>query len=481
MAYIETLNGFDIAPKDAVRAFAIVADMQAATDLDVGVTCHTNGFHAEGDGGAAYYSIGASGDIACADGLYATMVNAGAKQIGIDELATAPNGTYTLGTVTVTDSVQFTATNKRGLVIVDTVFNIDTPVLFPADFATSFFVLPTFLNCTFNNVRANNARVVITSGANNTVGAKFIGCRFANVDLATNTPYVQDMNFNGCYVQSHTCFIESTGTVQLRFFGTNVEGDSNQIVSTGTLHAYLNGVIEGNSSKDFYFFDFTSGLFALDGAWVEGSKLANIAGSTEASKKTQIAISESVVVAAGNTAVVQIADASNTYMQVFNSLWSPYNANSRFTNAKPSDFAAMIGTFIHQTASGYNYPFGGENDATHQTASQHWVVDFLSKSIQEYDQINLLASPLALRNMPVGIYRVMVARMVSGSMVRDEYLVMAGKAPSTTCVVTKTADSSDGYLRSVSITASKAQGADSFFALDISATGAAEYWVTVTK
>lgn len=80
MAYIETLNSFNIAPKDAVRAFATVADMQAATDLDVGVTCHTNGFHVEGDGGAAYYAISAEGTangmdvLALQNSLLATMV-----------------------------------------------------------------------------------------------------------------------------------------------------------------------------------------------------------------------------------------------------------------------------------------------------------------------------------------------------------------------------------------------------------------------
>ena len=80
MAYIETLNGLNIAPKDAVRAFETVADMQAATDLAAGMTCHTNGFHEEGDGGAAYYAISTEGTangmdvLALQGGLYATLV-----------------------------------------------------------------------------------------------------------------------------------------------------------------------------------------------------------------------------------------------------------------------------------------------------------------------------------------------------------------------------------------------------------------------
>ena len=87
MAYIETLNSFNIAPKDAVRAFATVADMQAATDLAEGMVCHTNGFHEEGDGGAAYYIISTEGTangmdvLACEDGLKASIAIADAVHI----------------------------------------------------------------------------------------------------------------------------------------------------------------------------------------------------------------------------------------------------------------------------------------------------------------------------------------------------------------------------------------------------------------
>ena len=63
-----------------VRSFETVADMQAATDLLDGMTCHTDGFHASGDGGAAYYAIGTTGTangmdvLALQDGLIATLV-----------------------------------------------------------------------------------------------------------------------------------------------------------------------------------------------------------------------------------------------------------------------------------------------------------------------------------------------------------------------------------------------------------------------
>lgn len=64
----------DAVRRGYVRSFETVADMQASTTLEAGMTCHTNGFHARGDGGAAYYTVGASGDIALQGGLYASEV-----------------------------------------------------------------------------------------------------------------------------------------------------------------------------------------------------------------------------------------------------------------------------------------------------------------------------------------------------------------------------------------------------------------------
>ena len=70
----------DAVHKGYVRSFETVADMQSATDLKTGMTCHTNGFHASGDGGAAYYTVGTSGTangmdvLALQGGLFAAMV-----------------------------------------------------------------------------------------------------------------------------------------------------------------------------------------------------------------------------------------------------------------------------------------------------------------------------------------------------------------------------------------------------------------------
>ena len=72
-------SGISFEALSSVRAFDTVANMQAADDLVAGMVCHTNGFHASGDGGAAFYKISATGTangmdvLACGD-LFATLV-----------------------------------------------------------------------------------------------------------------------------------------------------------------------------------------------------------------------------------------------------------------------------------------------------------------------------------------------------------------------------------------------------------------------
>lgn len=69
----------DAARKGYVRNFETVADMQAATDLKAGITCHTNGFHSAGDEGGAHYLISSDGEddgmsvIKCGE-LYAYLI-----------------------------------------------------------------------------------------------------------------------------------------------------------------------------------------------------------------------------------------------------------------------------------------------------------------------------------------------------------------------------------------------------------------------
>ena len=81
----------DALKRGLVFGFETVADMKASTALESGMVCHTNGFYASGDGGAAWYTVSDSGTanemdvIACGE-LFATLVYKNevfAEQIGM--------------------------------------------------------------------------------------------------------------------------------------------------------------------------------------------------------------------------------------------------------------------------------------------------------------------------------------------------------------------------------------------------------------
>ena len=95
MAIVTSLNQRDFVSKEAVQTFETAAAMQAATWLESGMTCHTNGFHSAGDGGAAYYTVGASGDIALQGGLYASEVKNSQYEV-VDDYASLLGSTASL-------------------------------------------------------------------------------------------------------------------------------------------------------------------------------------------------------------------------------------------------------------------------------------------------------------------------------------------------------------------------------------------------
>lgn len=120
-----------------ILAFDTVADMQAATMLKSGMTCHTNGFHASGDGGAAYYTVSASGtangmDVLALQGeLYATLVVAepyvtpeqfGAWGDGTHNDTAALNRAVAVGDVICASSAEYLITldqSNNGVVMAD--------------------------------------------------------------------------------------------------------------------------------------------------------------------------------------------------------------------------------------------------------------------------------------------------------------------------------------------------------------------------
>lgn len=69
----------DALKRGLVYGFETVADMKAADTLTAGMICHTNGFYASGDGGAAWYEISATGtanemDVIVCGELFANLI-----------------------------------------------------------------------------------------------------------------------------------------------------------------------------------------------------------------------------------------------------------------------------------------------------------------------------------------------------------------------------------------------------------------------
>lgn len=110
-----------------VKAFDTVTDMQAAT-LEAGDICHTNGFHASGDGGAAFYKVTASGTangmnvLACGD-LFANL------ETGKNNPACY--GADTSGTLDASNSINacFAANINGEIIFSPGVYKVESPIL----------------------------------------------------------------------------------------------------------------------------------------------------------------------------------------------------------------------------------------------------------------------------------------------------------------------------------------------------------------
>ena len=260
MAYVETINGLNIAPKDAVRAFDTVADMQAATDLAVGMVAHTNGFHTSGDGGAAYYNISASGT---ADGvnvigipennptLYANFVpttgvvsiDAFAGETNEDKLYAALDyltvGVIECGEVTITK--KYTPTNKdyRHIIIRGATINLTIDNFF--DQSTSYIEsCPSFDGC----VIMGNNHVMYDDGAN-LVGSCFRNCfiRQLTVFSTSGDYYIQSPNFIGCIIDPVDNLITALRAYDLHIIGCTIGQGSDSLI-------ILRGNFGGGSLSD---------------------------------------------------------------------------------------------------------------------------------------------------------------------------------------------------------------------------------------
>ena len=455
--------------------FDNVSDMQSATNLTAGSYAQTLGFTEIGDGGGNLYLISDTGTpdnlnvFSVANDLYAIRVNKGVRKISLDELELVSDGVFTLGEVTVDSAIELPRQINRNIIIVDTVFNINTPILFPPYNLSSYFILPSFVGCKFNNI--SNSRVSITANGANTVGSRFVGCHFDNVDAIHDNAYVQDFNFDGCYIKSHTCFLDNpSGTIQTRMVNCTVEQESNQIVDADRLFGYFSGTYEGNVLKNFHMIETNYGSITLESGWLESVKFLHLAGEDNINKKSIINITDCHLNGyTDSTPQIYIDDGSFVEFYTSGSEWISYSQGSRFCNLTPSQFYKCTGSFAYAQAKSYTKEMGGENLYDYAVATEKYVVDIENKHFIHSEQ-KLTANVTNNMTLECGTYLAIMGRGAYGAVNNmHEYVISVSKTQNY-AYATKILGGTDAYLDVTTFVPTKANAGDTTFNLAITST-----------
>lgn len=457
--------------------FDNVEEMQEATNLVNGSYAQTLGRSSVGDGGGAMYKILDTGTpdnlnvFAIGDNLYAHNVNLGARKISLSELEQVTEGVFTLGEVEVTSPIELPRQVNRNIIIVDTVFKIKTPILFPPYNVSSYFILPSFVGCSFINDTSDDSRVSITANGTNTVASRFTGCNFDGVDAIHDNGYVQDFNFTGCYIKSHTCFIDAPNTTaQVRMVNCSIESESKQLINCLRLIGYFSGTYEGNISQDFHFIDATQGVITIDNAWLESVKFLHLVGGSSINEVSTINVLNSNL--NGYTdSTPQIYIDSGTWVQFYTSgtRWSSYNQGSRFCNLTPSQFNKCTGSFAYIQAKTYVQEMGGENLYDYAIATEKYVGDVENKHFIHSEEKLLANTPNTL-TLPCGTYLAVMGRGAYGAVNNmHEYVISVSKTQNY-AYSTKILGGTDAYLDATTFVPTKANASDTSFTLTITAT-----------
>ena len=104
-------GGFNADEDDSTKSYETVADMQADTTLTAGMICHTLGFHAVEDGGAAWYKVESIGT---ANGMDIIALSSGVAVLQVTEAYVTPEmfGAYGDGVHDDTASMQSAITSS---------------------------------------------------------------------------------------------------------------------------------------------------------------------------------------------------------------------------------------------------------------------------------------------------------------------------------------------------------------------------------
>lgn len=314
-------------------------------------------------------------------------LNSTVQKITLAELATITSGVYTLGEVTVSDSTQLPRQDMSGVRIVDTVFNINTSVLFTRWSGGGYQNMPEFVGCTFNNVL--NAKTTIIESTGNVVGLRFTACKFNNVDCV-NSAYVQDASFVNCQIRAYECFVEvdpttyTSGSVQARFVNCDVEAQDTEIINTTGLFLYMSGTYEGNGNytNGHYYINAVECTAEFNSCWFETVKLLNLTGGTSATARSTITLS-GCLASLNSTPMVSVTNPDYVNFYIIGSRMAPYDSNSVFVNQPADAFENVIGRF-ERSANTSAHPFNGVDAEEKQIATVEQI-DALETYVNNLD------------------------------------------------------------------------------------------------
>lgn len=280
--------------KTRVLSFDTVADMQAANSLVAGMTCHTNGFHESGDGGAAYYIISASGVangmdvLKCSDNLYASIIYD--NTINVTQLGAQSNGD-------IADILQ-------------TIINAEIKCI---DCAGSYRLSKT-VSVNKSNIKFVNGEILL----NGVFNAFYITSPFANFEnmsisgLFDQSPDSYDANIAAFYIHNTSCcVIENCRINDIPGNGIFNKRSNHCVFRNNTItNVYANSIICANAGADYNVIDSN----VCDTTATQNCIFITADSGSEATSETihNNTIINNVVINAGDTGIESGINSYNT-------------------------------------------------------------------------------------------------------------------------------------------------------------------------
>ena len=223
-----------------VRMFDTVADMQSTTDLLAGMTCHTNGFHSAGDGGAAWYTITETGTANGMDVLELQDGNLFANLVMVQNFIT-PEMLGSTGLGQVDETIIF----ARALALSDTIVGSNSYMVSDLNITGKRLELHQTVNSSFkaNNTAEQPSYLTVDYADVITLGT-FKNSVF-KLGYSRTINIAPDNSFAYCKLEWEMCQTLNIGTSGTSYWVN--ENSFNGRVTTGGIH--FKGTYQHNTNK----------------------------------------------------------------------------------------------------------------------------------------------------------------------------------------------------------------------------------------